>query len=414
MIEEQITRLSRVQLYNEIWEISVTGVAKKYNVPYLEMMKLCKIADIPIPPSGYWTKLKFGKPVTKKPLPESSIKEVTLLSEIKLTTETVDERVFHGVKISGRASESLSFLSEEERESVLIAAQRIKLTSEASQLHKKINSYKTVVMDWNEKDKKTKGAQRSPNNYFHSPPFLAGVISNESLPRVLRILDALFQQLESLGGSVNDDLSLQIRNEHVSFEIFEAQDKIEHEITKQEAQAMSIYEDDKRLNRWGSKPQIRKYDYIFNGRLKISIRKGIYFKDTEKNNLEGMLGYILLELYEKSEEVRISRESCEEEARLRDERYNLYNAEVERTIALENEALDYEKACRIRAYIDGIENVCEKKCVNDETVAWIEWARKKADWYDPIIARDDEIFGKREHDKSESQKVIKKSPHYKW
>ena len=30
------------QLYNEIWEISVSGVAKKYNVAYAVLLKLCK------------------------------------------------------------------------------------------------------------------------------------------------------------------------------------------------------------------------------------------------------------------------------------------------------------------------------------------------------------------------------------
>ena len=78
MTEEQTTKLTREQLYNEIWEISVSGVTKKYNVPYTEMLKLCKEADIPIPPSGYWTKLRFGKSVTNIPLPESEISEVTL------------------------------------------------------------------------------------------------------------------------------------------------------------------------------------------------------------------------------------------------------------------------------------------------------------------------------------------------
>ncbi len=78
MIEEQSVKLTREQLYNEIWEISVSGVAKKYNVPYAALLKLCKEEDIPIPPSGYWAKLNFGKPVTKTPLTESSIVEVTL------------------------------------------------------------------------------------------------------------------------------------------------------------------------------------------------------------------------------------------------------------------------------------------------------------------------------------------------
>jgi hypothetical protein len=78
LTEEQTTKLTREQLYDEIWEISVAGVSKKYNVPYTDMLKICKEADIPIPPSGYWTKLRFGKPVTSMPLPEYSIKEVML------------------------------------------------------------------------------------------------------------------------------------------------------------------------------------------------------------------------------------------------------------------------------------------------------------------------------------------------
>lgn len=65
-------------MYNEIWGISVAGVAKKYNAAYAELLKLCKEKEIPIPPSGYWTKLSFGKPVTQTPLPESPVSEVTL------------------------------------------------------------------------------------------------------------------------------------------------------------------------------------------------------------------------------------------------------------------------------------------------------------------------------------------------
>ena len=78
MTEEQASKITREQLYNEIWEISVTGVAKKYNADYNDLLKLCKEADIPVPPSGYWVKLKFGKTVEQLPLPESTIAEVTL------------------------------------------------------------------------------------------------------------------------------------------------------------------------------------------------------------------------------------------------------------------------------------------------------------------------------------------------
>lgn len=38
MNNEQDSILLRKQLYNEIWEISVAGVAKKYNVHYAKMI----------------------------------------------------------------------------------------------------------------------------------------------------------------------------------------------------------------------------------------------------------------------------------------------------------------------------------------------------------------------------------------
>ena len=63
MTEEKATKISREQLYHEIWEMSVAGVAKKYDANDHDLLKLCKEADIPVPPSGYWVKVQHGKPV---------------------------------------------------------------------------------------------------------------------------------------------------------------------------------------------------------------------------------------------------------------------------------------------------------------------------------------------------------------
>ena len=546
MTEQQVSKITRKQLYNEIWEIAVAGVAKKYNAAYKDLLKLCKEADIPVPPSGYWIKLKFGKPVEQLLLPESSIVEVTLpgndkpkrickvtaeksvedkkknlknedaleeskeedidnnrddeagenlddddaeddyvpywgvnskhnvynreklykevwtkpvvkvaeqygVSDVAIhkickklnvptpplgywakvnagakvpktplpktngPTQTTGAKTFEEIKekITDRAKQPIDFLSDNEREKVLNAAQEITMPAENAQLHKKIAAYRTIVKEWNRKDRKEEGAQRKKDCYY-SPPFLAGVISNESLPRVYRILDALFRQVERLGGSVNDDLSLRVRNEHVRIEIAEGQDKVEHVITKQEAQALIKYRDEKRRNSWASEPQIRKYDYVFNGRLRISIRQSRYFRDTDKINIESRLGEMLMDLYEESEVLRLDREAREEETRKkaeaerqREERRKRYNKEVERTIALENAALDYDTACRIRAYVKAVAASCGHDDLSEKTVAWVEWATKKADWFDPTVARDDELFGEREHEKSSSDKALK-------
>ena len=92
MPEEQPVKFNRQQLYNEIWAISVTGVAKKYNLPYAVLIKSCKTAEIPVPASGYWTQLRVGKPVKQTPLPDSIISEVTIpIGPVrKRTKNTVD------------------------------------------------------------------------------------------------------------------------------------------------------------------------------------------------------------------------------------------------------------------------------------------------------------------------------------
>lgn len=52
--------LTRKELYEEIWTLSVAGVARKYGIPYAKCLTQIKAAQIPVPPSGYWTKINFG------------------------------------------------------------------------------------------------------------------------------------------------------------------------------------------------------------------------------------------------------------------------------------------------------------------------------------------------------------------
>ncbi|SCL85454.1 hypothetical protein [Sporanaerobacter sp. PP17-6a] len=397
---------NREKLYEEVWAKPVIQVAVKYGVSDVMIHKICKSLDIPVPPRGYWTRLRAGEKIEKPLLPiREGVNEI-------IGYKTIEE-------VSEVSQQTLAFLSEYERQEVLLASKQIRLSGEKEKLHKKIRKYHPIVREWNKNDRKDKGAQRSFRNYTNVPPFLAGVISNEALPRVYRILDALYRQIEMLGGSVNDDLSLIIRNERVTLKIFEVQDEVKHELTRQEAQELVVYEDALRHSEWASKPNIRKHDYIFNGKLRISILKNKYFRDSEKAKVESRLGDMLIELYEESEVVRKKREADEEtqrkrdeEKRLREEREMRYSEEVDKTIALTNIAQDYDMACKIRNYIDALE--LKTDLSDEKTAEWIDWAKRKADWFDPIIGREDELFGRREHEKSEDEKALRKSRNYWW
>ncbi len=403
---DKLNVYNREKLYEEVWEKPVVQVAVAYGVSDVMIHKICKSLDIPVPPRGYWARMRAGEKIKKPPLPAK-----------EGVNQIIGYKTFKEVKVV--PEKTLAFLSEHERQEVLLASEQIQLSDEKEKLHKKIREYHPKVREWNKNDRKEEGAQRSFRNYSTPPPFLAGVISNEALPRVHRILDTLYRQIEILGGSVNDDLSLIIRNERVTLKIFEGQDEVKHELTRQEAQELVVYEDKIRHDKWTSKPNIRKYDYIFNGKLKISILKNKYFRDSEKVKIESRLGDMLIDLYEESEVVRKKREVDEEaqrkrdeEKRLREEREIRYSEEADKTIALTNIAQDYDMACKIRAYIEALELRVD---LSDETTAeWIDWANKKADWFDPVIAREDELFGQREHEKSEEQKALKKSRSYWW
>lgn len=61
-------KLTRKQIYDEIWSAAVSGMALKYSIPYSSLMKQIKDAGIPVPPSGYWTKKEFNKETVMTPL----------------------------------------------------------------------------------------------------------------------------------------------------------------------------------------------------------------------------------------------------------------------------------------------------------------------------------------------------------
>jgi intergrase/recombinase len=115
----------------------------------------------------------------------------------------------------------------------------------------------------------------------------------------------------------------------------------------------------------------------------------------------------------------LDRETREEEARKREEKQKLqeecrnhYNTEIDQIIALENTAKDYNTACRIRAYVAAIEAAKAQCEVDDKIAEWIDWAKKKADLFHPTITINDELPGKRKHEKSEDQKALKKAGYY--
>ena len=386
----------RETLYKEVWEKPVTEVAKRYKVSDVAIHKVCKALDIPTPPAGYWAKLRAGKPVSVIPLPKSDKPSRKTGIRTGSTNQAVEEE------------ESLAFLNEEDRSVIFAVATQILLPDEGERMHPKIIAHRKVVAEW----KKHKNSDNRVWNRRNaeSVPFLADSISDESLPRACRIIDALIKAMEPLGCSLTDSLSFVVNGETVPLAFSESKDEVKHIPTKEENMQLLKYEEERKRYSWASKPQIRKYDHIFNGRLTLTVNGQKSFRDCKSYVLEDRLGDIMIEIYEAAEEIRKAREAREEaerkrqeEERRKEEFRKRYNAEIDRTLALTNLAEDYDTACKIRRYIAVVEASGE---LDEKTAKWIEWAKAKADWYDPTVAREDEFFGKREHEKDAEAKKL--------
>ena len=208
-----------------------------------------------------------------------------------------------------------------------------------------------------------------------------------------------------------------IRGEHVMLGITEGRDKTAHVLTKSEQKELEQYERDKLRRSFVWEPKFRKYDYIPNGKLRISAYGDSFFRDTKTTGVEERIGEILLALYMESERVRIEREKreeaqrkAEEEKRQRELRRQRYNDEIDRLDVLLNEASDFQVACRIRAYVA---SVAAKSDMSDAEKEWIAWATAKADWYDPTVAAIDPVFGKRDHgEDAEHKRPTKRGPYF--
>ena len=412
-------KFEREKLYDEIWDISLTGVSKKYGLNYAKLVQVCKENNIPYPSSAYWTKKNMGLDYTKEiiELPEAEEKEIEVL--LKNTELLIDKKVSDKDKFI-KEFNFLNFLEEDEKKNVAEVIYDLSVDKYRKN-HKVIIEYKDKTKEERRKEREANyfNPYYNINNYVEKGYFAN--ISQTQKDRCMKILSAIYFAIEELGGQVNNNFLLYVRDENVTIEIEELQDTVIHELTKEEAKKILEYEESQKRHTYGYKPNIRKYDYVYNGKLKITCGDRKYIRETDKIKLEDKLGDIIIKLYEQSEEIkneRLEREKIARKRREEEERKekirNDKNSEVQKIKELINCAEDYKIACEIRNYIDA---VSKKELLTDEIKEWSKWANKKANWFDPTIDGEDELLGKREHTKSmedKNNKLNRYGSYYDW
>ena len=246
--EKGIVKLTRKQLYDEIWALSVAGVARKYNLNYGKLIATCKVENISFPSSGYWTKKNMGKDVSNEIVEFSGLEdtEISLITKdavvkrIRKAKAEVVEKVHTDVteeldvvteedlpqkktdNIPEWPDGILDYLDETERNKVLEYACNLQI-SQSTRLHKMLVQYKKDITDYksNLKEVQSRPYYNSRHNKPENEPEFFKEMSDECMSRAIAILDTVFKTIESLGGSINSVLldeknELHNRTMHIS------------------------------------------------------------------------------------------------------------------------------------------------------------------------------------------------------
>lgn len=110
------------------------------------------------------------------------------------------------------------------------------------------------------------------------------------------------------------------------------------------------------------------------------------------------------------EKQRMEEEARKEKQRLQKEFEERQEAELKKFKNMLLSATRWHKAENLRNYIKELEvKALGSGGISDELMNWLEWARQKADWYDPFTDAKDDLLDEINKDTLE---LPKRNPYY--
>ncbi|MCF6222909.1 MAG: hypothetical protein L3J34_04185 [Flavobacteriaceae bacterium] len=379
---KSIKTFSRQELYDLVWSKPLSTIAKENDISFSAIKKICKDNNVPYPGSGYWSKIKFNKEVVKIPLPqlddnnEISFNEIAKKEVIELKPLSEKQQL------------------KEEIENIL--ERYLKVPERLVKPHKLIVEAKNDL-----KNKKSSHFHNTKGLICTSKEVFNINVGKKSIKRALLFSDRLIKLLIKRGHKVVVRYNEKYYNHNGTFVI------VDNEPFK-----IGVRETRKRIIEKGK--YWNNYDYIPSGLLTLRIEEfhGYEWKDTKRDPLENKLSKIIvyLELRAASEKKeRIEREM----QRIENERKRKIEEEIQKRKELElvnvrsliHKSQLWKKADDLRNYIEEIEvKAIKKNNLTEELKNWLRWANQKADWYDPLVEKEDELLEQVDKDKLEFQK----------
>lgn len=366
-----MTKISREDLYRQVWQTPMIQLAKSYGVSDQGLAKLCARHDIPRPPRGYWAKREAGIPVSTAPLPKARAGEPTIIN-IRQATPALKQAM-----LNKRAVDEM-------REDI-----------ETTHIPETFRGLHPIVEGWvkehkrlqTERQREIKASRRDA--WWRPEPILD--LTERDRYR-FRFTSAFLKSLASNGvkaleGNIRGQLLIRVDGNEIKLTIIEKM-----------RQKLGRPNDEQK--KWTAFPEHHNAALHSSGFLRITVNTyfggGLKNEWVETDKLHGddllphvvsgllAIGPALTELEREREERRIR---VEQELQRREELRRLAQLDADRWDRFQKLAADWERAAKLRAFHDQLAN--EVDALADEIdgmpkAAWLDWSAAKIDDLNPL------------------------------
>lgn len=358
-------------------------MAEHFGVSDVAVAKWCKRMGVPRPGRGYWARKEAGQDVKRTPLPKPKKDQ---------------KRFVRPILPAGERPKQI-----EDPPGLEHFECPIPVPDTLENEHQLITKTRGAI----------DGARTDEDGLIRprSRTRLDVRVSQGCVERALRIMNALVVSIENAGYQVGVKTDcdsdgkrtgyrafVEIEGEKIFFSMSEKTIRTEREPTAEEQRRM-------KREYWFRGPF---YDYQPTGLLTLRSegtwhgkRHRMTWSDGKRQKLEDCLFKFVRSLLLSAEACKYLRKEAEEqrvreayEQELREERERRRLEEAQRRLALENSALDWAHAMRIRRFVDAVASTAseETDMTPERRVdieAWLSWAHWYADAFDPLCPRAD-------------------------
>jgi hypothetical protein len=378
MIEMKEVTFTRKELYDLVWSEPLIRLAKKYKISDNGLRKICKRMNIPLPNSGHWQKIQNGYKVQVQILPVKYNGD----NMIKLTLRRDD-----GSYVETETSQR-SLLKQEILNDPKLPMKVAERLSNPDPLV--IQAQKTLLLETTRKGHNFKGVTET------KPGELNIRVAPSNVTRALHFMDTFIKLLRAR----NHEVYSKYGNIHGVI------NDVEFEFSLKEKMKI-VKTQDKYFNT----------EYYPSGVLAFFVDT-IHPKEWKDGSqlIENKLPDILIYLEIKCSEIKEwrlendrKRRIIEEEERKRKEMLARKQTEINSVVDLLNQAIRWQQTRFMREYVSSvIQNGKNPLNIDDDFQEWIDWAKKKIDWYDPFIQAKDDLLND-----SDRQKIVDIFNHHK-